>query len=182
MCPRRALALLLAGAVAGLAAASALAAGNYSGDAQGIALTAEQAKFKALTGSEATGKPTARLARGFRSGWHVGYLKGTPTKPVSGYTLIYVYDTAASAKRAYANSCAKCSGNARVQGVSMKFQYTDANNTPGVIAIAACRNVYAAIVVSGKIAVAALSRAAGELAGRIYAKAMAGGMSSCASA
>ena len=64
----------------------------------------------------------------------------------------------------------------------MKFQLTTEGQTPGVIDIATCRNVYVAVVDLGKIGAAALARAAGALAGGVYAKAMAGGMSPCKAA
>ena len=46
-----------------------------------------------------------------------------------------------------------------------------------MIDIATCRHVYVAVVISGKLGAAALANAAGALAGGVYAKAMAGGMS-----
>ena len=64
----------------------------------------------------------------------------------------------------------------------MKFQAIANGKSPGVIDIATCRNIYVAIVVSGKTTSNALARAAGALAGGVYAKAMAGGMSSCKTA
>ena len=178
----RLLALLLVLPVACVAAATALAAGNYAGTARQIALTAEQAKYKALTGSAAAAKPSADKRRGYRSGWQVAYLKGTVDKPIAAYALIYVYATPADASRAYANSCSDCSGTYRTEGVSMKFKATTQKGTPGVIDIAACRNIYVAVVVSGKVTPSALARAAGSLAGGVYAKAMAGGMSPCKTA
>lgn len=182
MAGRCSLALLLACAVAGAAASAAFAArtGGFQGDAQSVALTAGQAKYKALTGSGAAPKPPADKRRGFRSGWQTSYLKGTATAPIEAFSLIYVYATTADAKRAYANSCSTCTGQVRTEGISMKFQLTNQKATPGVVDIATCRNVYVAIAVSGKLEAGALARAAGALAGGIYAKAMAGGMSPCA--
>jgi hypothetical protein len=177
--PRILIAIALVCALAGVVAAVAAAAGNYGGAARDIALTAGQAKYKALTGSGAAAKPTADKRRGYRSGWQVAYLKGTPAKPIAAFALIYVYKTKADAQRAYAASCKACSGTYRVEGVSMKFMPTTQNSTPGVINIATCRNVYVAIVVSGKIGSNALAQAAGALAGGVYAKARAGGMSPC---
>jgi hypothetical protein len=182
MAGRRPLAMLLAFTVAGSAASSvALAAPNYPGNARSVALTAAQAKYKALTGSAAAAKPPADKRHGFRSGWQTSYLKGTAAAPVEAYSLIYIYSTASDANRAYASSCKACTGKIRVQGIKMKFQLTKEKGTPGVINIAACRNVYVAIVVSGKLKTAALAQAAGALAGGIYAKAMAGGMTPCGS-
>ena len=180
MACRRSLALLLACAVAGAGASAALAARNFQGKAQSVALTAAQAKYKALTGSAVAAKPPLDKQRGYRSGWQTSYLKGTVAAPVQAYSLIYVYDTAANAKRAYTNSCQACTGNVRTQGIAMKFMLTEDKGTPGVIDISTCRNIYAAIVVSGELQPGALARAAGALAGGIYAKAMAGGMSPCA--
>ncbi len=180
MAARRSLALLLACAVAGATASAALAAGNFQGPAQRVALTAAQAKYKALTGSAAAAKPPLDKQRGYRSGWQTSYLKGTAASPVEAYSLVYVYDTAANAKRAYANSCQACSSDLRTQGITMKFMLTDEKGSPGVIQITTCRNIYAAIVISGKLQPGALARAAGALSGGIYAKAMAGGMSPCA--
>jgi len=150
------------------------------GDARSISLTAAQAKFTRLTGSVSAEKPPADKLIGYRTGWQASYLKGTATAPVQAYSLVYVYATPKDARRAYANSCGDCTGNATTGGVSMKFQLTNEKATPGVIAIASCRNVYAALVVTGKLGPAALARTAGALAGTIYAKAMASGMSRCA--
>ena len=131
MAARRSLALLLACAVAGATASAALAAGNFQGPAQRVALTAAQAKYKALTGSAAAAKPPLDKQRGYRSGWQTSYLKGTAASPVEAYSLVYVYDTAANAKRAYANSCQACSSDLRTQGITMKFMLTDEKGYPG---------------------------------------------------
>ena len=64
----------------------------------------------------------------------------------------------------------------------MKFKAASQKSTPGVVDIATCRNIYVAVVVSGKITSNALAQAAGALAGGVYAKAMAGGMSPCKTA
>ena len=178
----RSVALLVAAVVAAAAAGAASAAGNYAGTAQQIALTPAQAKYKTLTGSSAAAKPSADKRRGFRSGWQIAYLKGTAEKPVAAFALIYVYRTTADAKRAYANSCKDCSGTYRTEGVSMKFKATTQQGAPGVIDIATCRNIYVAVVVSGKVSSSSLARAAGALAGGVYAKATAGGMSPCKTA
>jgi hypothetical protein len=175
---RSALTLLLAGALA-CASASASLAGGFTGDARSIALTAGQARYRALTGLAATPNPPADKRPGFRSGWQASYLKGTATAPVEAFLLIYVYDSTHDAKRAYARSCTACTGSVKIDGVGMKFQATSGNGAPGVITVATCRNVYAAIVVSGKLTANALARAAGALAGGIFAKAAAGGMSPC---
>ena len=113
---------------------TALAAGtkgNYDGIASDIALTAAQAKYKTTTAEGAAPKPPADKRRGYLSGWQIAYLKGTATKPVAAYALIYVYRTTADAKRAYANSCKDCSGTFRAEGVSMKFMPTTEKKTPG---------------------------------------------------
>jgi hypothetical protein len=179
----RCLAFVLLGlALAAGTAAAADTKGNYVGAASDIALTAGQAKYKTTTGEGVAPKPSADKKRGYVSGWQIAYLKGTPAKPIAAYALIYVYRTTADAKRAYANSCKRCSGTYRTEGVSMKFMATTQNKTPGVIDIATCRNIYVAIVVTGKVGSAALAQSAGALAGGVYAKAMAGGMSSCKSA
>jgi hypothetical protein len=179
----RLLALLLACGIAAAAipgVSAAPTARNYMGDARSISLTAAQAKFTKLTGSVAAQKPPADKQIGYRTGWQASYLKGTTKAPVQAYSLVYVYATPSDAQRAYANSCGDCTGNVTTAGVRMKFRLTGAETTPGVIDIARCRNVYAAIVVTGKVGTAALARTAGALAGTIYAKAMAGGMSRCA--
>jgi hypothetical protein len=174
-------ALVLALALAG-GAAAADTKGNYAGAASDIALTAAQAKYRTTTGEGAAPKPPADKRRGYASGWQIAYLKGTPARPVAAYALIYVYRTTADAKRAYASSCKDCSGTYRAEGVSMKFKATTQNKTPGVIDIATCRNVYVAVVVSGKTGSQTLARDAGALAGGVYTKAMAGGMSPCKTA
>jgi hypothetical protein len=178
---RRLLVVVLAFAVTAGTATAAGPKGNYDGAASDIALTAAQAKYKTTTGEGAAPKPSSDKRRGYLDGWQIAYLKGTATKPVAAYALIYVYRTAADAKRAYANSCKDCSGTFRAQGVSMKFMPTT-GKTPGVIDIATCRNIYVAVVISGKIGASALANAAGALAGGVYAKAMAGGMSPCKTA
>jgi hypothetical protein len=183
MATRTPVALLLAFVLASAVVAVAVAAGrNYDGPAQNIALTADQAKYTTLTGSSAAAKPSADKRRGYRSGWQVAYLKGTAKKPIAAFALIYVYRTTADAKRAYANSCSDCSGTFRTEGVSMKFKAASQKSTPGVVDIATCRNIYVAVVVSGKLTSNALAQAAGALAGGVYAKAMAGGMSPCKTA
>jgi hypothetical protein len=165
------------GAALGLSAT--VVAGNYPGGAQGIALTAAQARYAALTGSASAPSPPPDKRRGFRSGWQVGYLKGTPEKPVSAYALIYVYATVADARRAYLRSCEACTTEIRRQGIEMKLQLTAGKGTPGVLGIAACRNVYIAVGISGQVPANALAESAGTLVGRVYAKAMASGMSPC---
>jgi hypothetical protein len=173
--------LAVAFALALVAASVAVGAGgNFTGDAQAVALTAAQAKYKALTGSGKAPAPPPDKRRGYRSGWETSYLKGTVAKPISAFSLIYVYATAADAKRAYANSCEACTGNVESQGVSMKFQLTSREGTPAVIDIATCRNIYVATAVSGKITPNELARTAGALVGGVFAKAAAGGMSPCA--
>jgi hypothetical protein len=174
------LAMLLACVVAGTGATAVRAAGNFQGDAQSLALTAAQAKYKALTGSGVAAKPPADKQRGLRSGWQTSYLKGTVKAPIEALSLIYVYATPADAKRAYDNSCDGCASKVRVEGISMKLQLTSSKDTLGVINIGVCRNVYVAIAISGKLEPGALARAAGALAGGVYAKAQAGGMSPCA--
>ena len=139
----------------------------------------ESQRCLVLTGSAAAPSPPPDKRRGFRSGWQVGYLKGTPEKPVSAYALIYVYATAADAKRAYARSCAACSTEIEQQGIDMKLQLTAGKGTPGVLGIAACRNVYIAIGISGQVPANTLAESAGALIGGVYAKAMASGMSPC---
>lgn len=178
MVARLSLFLLVVCAVAGATASVALAAKNFNGSARTVALTAAQAKYKALTGSGAAEKPPLDKQRGYRSGWQTSYLKGTVKVPVEAYALIYVYDTAANAKRAYANSCDGCSDDLRAQGITMKVMLTT-EKTTGVIEITTCRNIYAAIVVSGDLKPNALAEAAGALAGAVYAKATAGGMTPC---
>ncbi len=179
MVARRSFALLLAVGVAGATASDVLAARNFPGTARDAALTAGQAKYKVLTGSAAAATPAADRRRGFRSGWQASYLKGTPKAPVEAYALIYVYAKPADASRAYARSCNACTGKITIEGIRMKFQYTNDKGTKGVINVAACRNVYVAIVVTGNLTAGALARNAGSLAGGIYAKARAGGMTPC---
>src|SRR5215208_3655939 len=111
---RATLVLLLAAACA---AASASAAG-FEGAAQSIALTSGEAGYKALTASSVAKAP-ADKRRGFRSGWQTSYLKGTATKPVQAVMLVYVYATAADARRAYARSCGGCGKDVMTQGVLM---------------------------------------------------------------
>jgi hypothetical protein len=91
-----ALTCLLAAGVASAAGS----AGNYDGAARDIALTAEQAKYTTLTTDSAAAKPPADKRRGFRSGWQIAYLKGTPTKPVAALALIYVYKTTSEEQHA----------------------------------------------------------------------------------
>jgi hypothetical protein len=178
MSRRAALALILGCAVAAIVTSVALAAGNYKGDAQSIALTANQAGYKALTGSGAATTPPADKRLGYRSGWQASYLKGTVAKPVQALVLVYVYDTPANALRAYANSCPKCSKSIRVESVTMKYQVTTAK-PPSVLDVMTCRNVYVAAVVSGNLKTNALADAAAALGGRVFAKAAANGMSAC---
>ena len=168
---------------AALAAAStAVAGGNFTGSAQSVVLTAAQAKYKALTGSGEAAAPPLDKKRGYRSGWQASYLKGTAAKPVGAYSLVYVYDTVANARRAYANSCQACTGKVELQGITMKYELTNENGTPAVVDIATCRNLYVATVVTGKLSSSTLAQAAGALAGGIFAKAAAGGMSPCVTA
>jgi hypothetical protein len=176
---RRLTITLLAVVGSALGVSGTAAAGNYPGGAQGIVLTAAQAKYTVLTGSAAAPSPPEDKRRGFRSGWQVGYLKGTPEKPVSAYALIYVYATAADAKRAYVRSCQACATEIQRQGIAMKLQLTAGKGTPGVLGIAACRNVYLAIGISGQVTANALAEWAGALVGGVYAKAIASGMSPC---
>ena len=176
---RRLLALAIVPLAAGVVAAAAVAAGEYRGDARAIALTAAQADYKALTGSGTAPKPPADKRRGYRSGWQASYLKGTAAKPVEAFSVIYVYDTAANARRAYASSCKDCSKSVRYQAVTMKYLLSKAK-PPVVTDIAVCRNVYVAAVVSGDVATQALAEEAGSLAGLVFAKAAANGMASCA--
>ena len=176
---RRLLAVALVSLAAGLVAAVALAAGEYKGAAQSIALTAAQADYKALTGSGTAPKPPADKRRGYRSGWQASYLRGTAAKPVEAFSVIYVYDTAANARRAYESSCKDCSKSVRYKAVTMKYLLSKAK-PPVVTDIAVCRNVYVAAVVSGEMTTQALADAAGALAGLVFAKAAANGMTPCA--
>jgi hypothetical protein len=179
---RRLPVVLLALALSTGTAAAAGSRGNYAGAAKDIALTAAQAKYAALTANGTPAKPSADKRHGYRSGWQIAYLKGTPAKPVTALAVIYVYATTADAKLAYASACKDCSGTFRTEGVSQKFQAITNGSTPGVIDIATCRNIYVAVVVSGKLGSSALAQAAGALAGGVYAKAMAGGMAPCKTA
>ena len=172
-------ALLLALSLGAALAATAFAAGNYKGTARSISLTAGQAKYTALTASGPATKPPADKRRGYRSGWQASYLKGSVAKPVTAYALVYVYATPADAKRAYTNSCPGCSKDVKLQQVTMKYQYTQ-KAPANVVDISTCRNVYVATVVSGKLTAAQLAQNAAALAGRVFAKATAGGMSPCA--
>src|SRR5262249_48964371 len=128
--PRLAIALLALLLAAGAASAAVAKGRNYDGAARGIALTAGQANYKALTASGTATKPSADKRRGYRSGWQVAYLKGTATKPVTAVAIIYVYKTIADAKLAYDNACKDCSGTYRTEGVSMKFQAIANGKTP----------------------------------------------------
>jgi hypothetical protein len=179
---RHAFALALACVVAAAVAAAAFAAGGYTGSARGVVLTAAQAKYRALTLSSPAPKPAADKRRGYRSGWEASYFKGSAAIPVTAFSLVYVYATPADARRAFDRSCASCSSRVKVGGVDMKFQLTAQKTTPAVVDVASCRNVYVAVLVTGKIGTKALAQAAGELAGGVYAKAMANGMASCAKA
>jgi hypothetical protein len=175
---RTALSLFLAAGLAAIVAAVALAAGNYSGTAQDIALTAGQAKYKAVTGAGVAAKPPANKLRGYRTGWQTSYLRGTVAKPIEALSLIYVYATPADAQRAFANSCSGCSKSVRIERVLMKYQLTS-DKPPGVVNIATCRNLYVASVVSGDLKPGVLAEASGALAGTVFAKAAATGMSPC---
>jgi hypothetical protein len=175
---------LLATLCVGGSTATALAAGgaNFGGTARAIAPTAAEAHYKALTGSSPAAKPPADKRAGFRSGWQTSYLKGTTAKPIEAFALIYVYRTAANARRAYTRSCENCSRDVLAEGIRMKFQLrTSAGNTRTVVDITTCRNVYAAIAITGTTANNALAEDAGALAGAIYRKAIARGMTPCAS-
>jgi hypothetical protein len=170
--------MALAAAAAALLASVAFAAGNYSGHAREIALTAEQAKYKALTSSGTAPKPPADQRRGYLTGWQTSYLKGTVAKPVQAVEIVYVYKTPADARRSFANSCKGCSQPVRIEQLLMKYRSTT-GKTPTVTDVATCRNLYVAAVVSGDLKPTALADAAGALAGLVFAKAAASGMSPC---
>jgi hypothetical protein len=173
---RLALAFLAAAALAGAAAA----AGGFGGTARQITPTQGDIAFTALTGSSPAAKPTADRRRGIRSGWQATYLKGTAKAPVQAIVLIYVYAATADAARAYSRSCTACREQ-KVAGVRMKFQPGGTTASPTATAVATCRNVYAAIVVGGKATAKALGLDAGTIAGAIFRRAMARGMSPCSS-
>jgi hypothetical protein len=175
--------LLLALLVAAGVGTAALAAdtGTFKGKAQDIAPTSEEARYKALTASTPAAKPPAGKRAGYRSGWQTSYLKGTPAKPIEAFALVYVYDTIANARRAYATPCPNCSRDVVSQGIRMKFHLSSSDETLTLVDIVTCRNVYAAIAVSGKTNSDALAQDAGALAGTIFRKAIARGMQPCAS-
>jgi hypothetical protein len=173
--------LIVAVFLAALAASAASAAADFPSIARAIAPTAAEADYRALTGSGPAAKPPADKRRGYRSGWQTSYLKGTAAKPIEALVLVYVYDTRASARRAYTNSCENCTRDVLAEGIRMKFQVTTSSgNRQTVVDIATCRNVYAAIAVSGETTSNALAMHAGGLAGTIFRKAVARGMSPCA--
>jgi hypothetical protein len=161
-------------------AASAARNANFPGAARAIVPPAAEARYRALTGSSPAEKPPADKRAGFRSGWQASYLKGTPAKPIEAYALVYVYDTPANARRAYDRSCRNCTRDVRAEGIRMKFQLTTSgNNQQTVVDIATCRNVYAAIAINGQATSNALATDAGLLAGAIFRRAIARGMTSC---
>jgi hypothetical protein len=172
--------LAMAVAAAAVAAPLALAAGEFPGSAQQLAPAAAEIGFKTLTASGATAKPPAGKRTGFRSGWQTTYLKGTAKKPVQALALVYVYRTAADAKGAYASSCSGCKGFS-YQGIEMKYRL-ESGATPTLVNVATCRNVYAAVAVSGRQAANALSEEGGSIVGAVFRRALAQGMASCAGA
>ncbi len=165
---------------AGVAASAAFAAGNFAGTARQIAPTAAEAHYKALTGSAPAPKPPADKRAGYRSGWHASYLKGTVDTPVEALALVYVYRSTTGASNAYDHSCSSCKANVVAEGIRMKFEIRNTDGKPVVIDVATCRNVYVALVVSGEEAVNTLVEDAGALAGAVFRKAIALGMSPCA--
>lgn len=93
---------------------------------------------------------------------------------------IYVYDTAAHARRAYDDACDQCSHRQITQGIAVKYAQLTGERTPTVAEITTCRNVYVAVVTAGVgVGVPQLGHDAGQVAGAIYRKAMTLGMSPC---
>jgi hypothetical protein len=177
--PRIALALVAA-AVLGPPAAAAVDAG-FPGTARQVTPTQGELGYQALTGSAPAARPTADKRRGFESGWQASYLKGTVAAPVQAVVLVYVYRTTADARLAYAHSCKGCREET-VEGVRLKFQLRNPNaGNRTIVDVATCRNLYAAIVVGGKKTAQALGLEAGSIAGAIFRKAIARGMTPCAS-
>lgn len=177
---RRALAGLAVTALAGcLLAAVALAAGEYKGNARAIALTPKEAGYKALMQSVPASRPAADKRQGYRSGWQATYLKGTVARPLQALALVYVYRTPADALRAWNRSCGPCPEGVVTQGVRMKYQLRTSGGERTLINVAQCRNVYVALVLSGKQQGPELAREAGALVGGVYRKAAARGMAAC---
>ena len=144
--------LLLASPLAGGRRPRRLAAGTTRAPRSDIALTAAQAKYTALTGSGAAAKPSADKRRGYRSGWQVAYLKGTATKPVAALRAdLRLRDDRrreARLRQLVQGLLGDVPRRGREHEVPGRRRRT---STPGVIDIATCRNVYVAVVVSGKI-------------------------------
>jgi hypothetical protein len=177
---RRALAPLCAAALAcGLLAGDALAAGEYEGNARGIALTPREAGFRALLQSVPAPRPAADKRQGFRSGWQAIYLGGTAAKPLQAIALVYVYRSPDDAQRAWNRSCGPCPRGIVAEGIRMKYQLRSAQGERTLINVAQCRNVYVALVLSGDRQGPELAREAGAVVGSTFRKAAARGMTPC---
>jgi hypothetical protein len=179
----RLFALVATAVLAGALAATAFARGtaDFNGKARMIALTPGEAGYKALLTSIAAQRPAVDMRSGYRSGWQASYLKGTAAVPVQTYSVIYVYNSKANARRAYAVSCSSCGKTLVTSGIRMKFEQRSASGEPVVTTIATCRNVYVVIVISAKKSLNTLAADSGALIGGIFRKAMARGMSPCTS-
>jgi hypothetical protein len=171
-------------ALAAVLAAGAAAAttGNFTGTARRIAPTQAEIGYRSLTSSMPAPRPPADKRRGYRSGWEASYVKGTAAAPVQALVLVYVYATPVTATLAFSHSCPACTEQLAA-GVRLKFQLggTSGSAERTVTAVGTCRNVYAAIVVGSKQTPDKLGVEAGVIAGAIFRKAAALGMTPCSS-
>jgi hypothetical protein len=167
--------------VAGLAlvaGASAATGHDYPGKAQGLAPTAKEIAFNSVVAFGRANKPAAGEARGFKEGVAAFYQKGTQKSPIQAVTTIYVYKSAAYAKRAYTNACAKCPTHTVYRGISMKSGSATSSGATTLSFVATCRNVYVGVAIGGE-KLRALDNDAGFIVGWVFKRATGMGMSAC---
>jgi len=168
--------------VAAASLAPAAGAADFPGTARQVVPTQGEIGYRSLTGSAPAARPTVDKRRGFENGWQASYLKGAASAPVQAIVLVYVYKTPADARLAWTRSCKGCREQTAA-GVRMKVKLGKSNGATGAVVtgVATCRNLYAAIVAGGKATPDKLGADAGAIAGSIFRRAVALGMTPCSS-
>ena len=154
----------------------------YTGSARGLMPTVSESKYNRVISSVRVPKPSAGKRIGFKSGWETNYRDLGATTVNQADLIVYVYDTRANALAAYADACpgSKCTQRRMPHGIRAKYRLDRYKSIPAVTTIAACNNVYVAVITASTTETSSqLAFNGGYEVGVVYGKAQAKGMGLC---
>jgi hypothetical protein len=170
---------VLALAAAACALAGVAAAADYRKTAQALMPTPQQVNFAQVLEFKKAKRPSAKLAKRWKSGVAAIFEKGTAKAPVEAAITAFIYASAADSSSAWASACAKCP-HTKVGGVQVRYA---AGKTSGGLEVVqlfgTCHNVYTSVVTEGSEAQKKLVADAELIVFAVYKRAQHFGMSAC---